>query len=201
MTKKKASRNQRPAQTKRPSPSVANAKVAFAVHLQERRRRLCYIAISVVGWSAVAYAVQQKLVVALLKPSHGQSFVYTSPIGGVDFLFRVCLYTGIIMSIPVIIWQLLSYLAPLMKHSSTHFIAWGSFASGVLAVIGMTFGYFMGLPAALHFLLHQFQTSQIKPLISVQSYMSFVMVYMVGAALMLQVPLILIFINRIKPLK
>jgi sec-independent protein translocase protein TatC len=88
-----------------------------------------------------------------------------------------------------------------MDDDSVSFVAWGSIISGLLAAAGIVFGYFIGLPAALHFLLHQFMTSQIKPLITVQSYMSFVMVYMVGSALMFQVPLFLIFINRIKPLK
>jgi sec-independent protein translocase protein TatC len=170
-------------------------------HLHELRRRLFFIAVSVIAWSSAAYAVQQRIVNVLLKPSHGQSFVYTSPIGGIDFLFRVCLYTGLIFSIPVIVYQLLRFSAPLMRNDSISFIAWGTAISGILAVAGMVFGYFVGLPAALHFLLHQFMTSQIKPLITVQSYMSFVMVYMVGSALMFQVPLFLIFINRIKPLK
>lgn len=170
-------------------------------HLHELRRRLFYIALSVVLWSTAVYAVQQHVVNVLLKPSHGQNFVYTSPIGGIDFLFRVCIYSGIILSIPVIVYQVLRFLEPVMKNGSFSFIAWGSALSGLLAIIGMLIGYFVGLPAAMHFLLHQFTTSQIKPLITVQSYMSFVMVYMVGAALMLQVPLLLIFINRIKPLK
>jgi sec-independent protein translocase protein TatC len=72
-------------------------------HLHELRRRLFFIAISVIAWSAAAYAIQQRIVNVLLKPSHGQSFVYTSPIGGIDFLFRVCLYTGLIFSIPFIV--------------------------------------------------------------------------------------------------
>jgi len=80
-------------------------------------------------------------------------------------------------------------------------VAVGSIASGVLAAIGMAFGYFVGLPAAMHFLMNQFMTPQIQPLLTIQSYMSFVMVYMLGSALLLQVPLILLIINRIKPLK
>jgi sec-independent protein translocase protein TatC len=170
-------------------------------HLRELRRRLFYVALSVIIWSSAAYAVQQHIVNVLLKPSRGQDLVYTSPIGGIDFLFRVCLYTGLILSIPVIVYQLLKFLAPLMTDSSSRFIMLGCLISGILALSGILFGYFMGLPLALHFLLHQFMTPQIKPLITVQSYMSFVMVYMVGAALMFQVPLFLIFINRIKPLK
>jgi sec-independent protein translocase protein TatC len=166
----------------------------------ELRRRVFLIVASVLTWSLLAYAFQHKIVKVLLKPSHGQNFVYTSPIGGIDFLFRVCLYTGLILSTPVIVYEILKFASPLMKHETEHFAVTGSIISGILALIGVLFGYFVGLPSALHFLLHQFVTGQIKPLITIQSYMSFVMVYMVGAALMLQIPLIVIFINRIKPL-
>ena len=200
MMKRTKLRSPRKSQT-RTVPSAVSYTAPFMEHLHELRRRLFYIAISIAFWSTATYAVQQHVVNILLKPSHGQSFVYTSPIGGIDFLFRVCLYTGLIFSTPVIVYQLLRFISPLMKSSSTRFIAWGSAISGLLAVIGIALGYFVGLPTALHFLLHQFQTPQIKPLITVQSYMSFVMVYMVGSALMFQVPLFLIFINRIKPLK
>jgi len=197
----KRNHKQKRVAAKRTTRSHKSASQPFIAHLLELRRRFFYIALSVFVWSCAAYGVQQHIVNILLKPSHGQDFVYTSPIGGIDFLFRVCLYTGLIFSIPVIVYQVLKYCEPLMGRDAARFTAWGSAISGILAAIGITFGYFAGLPAALHFLLHQFLTSQIKPLITIQSYMSFVMVYMFGAALMFQVPLIMIFINRIKPLK
>ncbi|HKR81467.1 MAG TPA: twin-arginine translocase subunit TatC [Candidatus Saccharimonadales bacterium] len=176
-------------------------QLPFIEHVYELRKRLTYVAISVGVFGAAAYSIEHYIVDILLKPARGQQFIYTSPGGGIDFLFRVCLYVGIICSIPVIIYQILRYIEPLVTKTSVHFIGWGSFVSGILAIVGILYGYFWGLPAALHFLLHQFVTKQIQPLVTIQSYMSFVMVYMVGSALLFQVPLLLIFINRIKPLK
>ncbi|HSX16717.1 MAG TPA: twin-arginine translocase subunit TatC [Patescibacteria group bacterium] len=178
-----------------------NPKLPFIEHLYELRRRLFYVALSVGLWATGAYFVQQYIVAALLKPAAHQQFIYTSVGGGIDFLFRVCIYTGIIFSIPVIVFQILKYLEPLIKKDAIRFMTLGSLASGVLAVAGMAFGYFVGLPAALHFLLHQFTTDQIHPLLTIQSYMSFVTLYMLGAALLFQLPLLLVLINRIKPLK
>jgi len=120
---------------------------------------------------------------------------------GINFLFRLCLYAGIALSIPVIVYQFLRYLEPLFTKDSRRLIMWGSMTSGVLALAGMAFGYFIGLPAALHFLLHQFVTDQIEPLLTIQAYMSFVTMYMLVSALLFQVPLFLIFTNRIKPLQ
>lgn len=173
----------------------------FIEHVHELRRRCMYVALSVGIWASVAYGVEHYIVKALLKPAHDQQFIYTSPGGGIDFLFRLCLYAGIAMSIPVIVYQILRYVQPLIQKESSRFIAIGSVVSAVLALIGMAYGYFWGLPAALDFLLHQFVTSQIQPLVTIQSYMSFVMVYLLGSATLLQVPLLLIFINRIRPIK
>lgn len=172
----------------------------FIEHVYELRRRVVYIALSVVIWSTAAYAVERHIVALLLRPAHGQSFIYTSPIDGINFLFKLCLYVGVALSIPVIVYQFLRFIEPLMQRSSVRFIRYSTLVSGVLALTGMVFGYFVGLPAALYFLLHQFVIAQIHPLLTIDAYLSFVLVYMLGSALVFQIPLIVLFINRIKPL-
>jgi sec-independent protein translocase protein TatC len=176
-------------------------KAPLIEHLKELRRRLFIIALAIAIGSAAAYAFETQLINALLRPSHGQHFIYTSPMGGINFVFSVCIYVGIAISLPVIVYHFLQFLRPLMRYSTSRFIFIGSTISGLVAVMGIAFGYFIGLPAALHFLLHQFVTSQIQPLITIQAYLSFVTAYLLGSALMFQLPLFLIFINRIKPLQ
>jgi len=164
------------------------------------RRRVFYVALSVGLWATAAYFVQHQIVQWLMAPAHGQKFIYTTVGGGIDFLVRVCLYTGIVFSIPVIIYQVLRYIQPLIGRHSTRFIVLGSIASGTLAIAGIVFGYYLGLPAALSFLLNQFHTEDISALITIQSYLSFVLLYLAGSSLMFQVPLVMFFINRVKPL-
>jgi len=187
------------------SPSRTQAKeqekVPFIEHVYELRKRLFYIAISVAIFGGVAASIQTKLTSLLLAPAGKQQFIYTSPGGGFDFAFRLCLYAGIAASIPVIVFQLLRYLQPMVKKQNMRFIYKASIWSAILAIVGMLFGYFVGMPAGLHFLLQGFSTKQIQALISIQSYLSFVMVYLLGSALLFQIPLALISINRIKPLQ
>jgi sec-independent protein translocase protein TatC len=181
--------------------SLQREKLPLIEHLYELRRRLFYVAVCVATGSAIAYGFEHQLIDILLRPSHGQSFIYTSPLGGINFLFSVCLYLGVIVSTPVIFYQLLAFLRPLIKKATRRLLLVSSALAGVVAIGGVIFGYFVGLPSALHFLLHQFVTVQVRPLITIQSYMSFVGLYLVGSALMFQLPLIIYFINRIKPLK
>jgi sec-independent protein translocase protein TatC len=186
---------------KRAKTSRAEEALPLIEHLRELRRRFFYVAIFVIVGSGVAYALQQHIIAVLLRPSHGQNFIYTSPLGGINFLFGVCLDVGLIVATPVIIYQVLAFIQPLMRDTTHKFLLFSSSAAGIVAVAGVVFGYFVGLPSALHFLLHQFTSIQIRPLITIQSYMQFVALYLLGSALMFQLPLILLIINRIKPIK
>lgn len=198
MTKRK-----RPTTTK-PAPTASTdtpVRLPFIEHLNELRRRLFYVALSIVLWSAAAYAIEHSIVGWLLAPAEGQKFIYTSVGGGLNFLFQVCLYVGIAFSLPVIVYQSLRYVQPLIGRHATRFILTASAVSGLLAAVGMLFGYYLGLPSALHFLLNQFHTRDISALITIQSYLSFVIIYLLGSSLMFQVPLIIYLINRLKPIR
>jgi sec-independent protein translocase protein TatC len=177
----------------------ADDRRPFIEHLYELRKRLLYIVGSVFVVSILAYFIQEQLVDFILRPAKQQQFIYTSPGGGIGFLFQLCTYAGIIFSTPVIIYQVLQFLAPVIHKNVRKFIIRCSFFSAILAIIGFCFGYFIGLPIALHFLSHQFTTKQIHPLFSIQEYMSFVMIYLVGSVLLFQIPLVLMFINHIRP--
>lgn len=173
----------------------------FIEHLHEFRKRLFWVVGSLLAGSAVGYILQQSLIGWLLRPAHDQPFIYTSPGGGINFIFQISIYFGIALTIPVIVYQLLQYLAPLMRYTTKRFILRSSLFSVVLAACGLTFGYFVGLPASIEFLTHQFQNQQITALLTIQEYMSFVMIYLIGTAVLFQIPLIMLCINRIKPLK
>jgi sec-independent protein translocase protein TatC len=196
-TKSKPTKKRTKSQT--PKRAVDQITLPFMAHVAELRRRLFYIAIAILIGGGAAYSVQLHITNALLKPAGTQQFIYTSPGGGFDFLFRLCMYAGILFALPVIVYQLLRYLQPLIKREATRFIAWGSIASVLLAVVGVLFGYFVGLPAAMHFLLNQFSTDKIHALLTIQSYTSFVMMYLLGSAILFQVPLVMLLINKVKP--
>lgn len=194
-----------PSQTspaKNPAHNTAEERLqTFSAHLGELRRRAFFVVIAIIAGAAITYNFHEAVTTWLLKPANGQQFIFTTPGGGFDFLLRLCLYGGLLASIPAIIYQLLRFLQPLIKRGALRFVRWGSVASTLLGAIGLAFGYFVGLPAAMHFLLTGFSSNQIAPLITIQSYLSFVLVYLLGCALLFQIPLVLIMINRITRLK
>lgn len=155
-----------------------------------------FIALSIVIWSSIAYAFEEKLIELILKPAGDQEFIYTSPGGGLDFIVRVTLYAGLILSFPVIIYNIIRFLQPILKNA-TRLALWCSAISAVLALFGIWFGYFFVLPSALNFLLSQLPAEQIKPLLTIQAYTSFVVKLLFGTAILFQTPLIIYLVNCI----
>lgn len=176
-------------------------KKPFIAHIKELRKRIFLVALSIGVFGTIASFFQAGLTKILLSPAGNQQFIYTTPGGGFEFQFKLCLYAGLAASIPVLIYHLFTYIHPIFGHESKRFLKATVLASSCLAITGLLFGYLYGLPAAMHFLLQSFSSEQIKALISIQSYMSFILTYLLGAALLFQIPLILVLINRIKPLR
>lgn len=72
--------------------------------------------------------------------------------------------------------------------------------SVVLACAGIAFAYYVSLPASLHFLTTFGNSGDIHALITANEYFNFVLAYVAGFAILFQVPLIILFINRMTPL-
>ncbi len=178
---------------------IANIKAPFVEHLIEIRSRLFYVVGAILLFSTLAYFVQQRIVHFLLRPAHGQQFIYTSPGGGIAFLFQICTYVGIVIALPVILYHIMKFIEPVISTKHTKLVLKASIVSFLLATAGFIFGYYVGLPTALHFLGNQFNTSQIHALFTIQEYMSFLTIYLGGSALLFQLPLIVWFIDKVKP--
>ena len=192
--------NQKPKPNRINKPSRGQDRAPFLDHVYEFRYRLMWVASIIVVFTSLGYIIRDRLVAILIHPADKQQFIYTTPGGGFNFLLQISIYFGIVVAIPVIIYHTLRYLEPLLANPDRAFVLKCASLSAFLAICGMAFGYFVGLPAALVFLTNQFENKQITALFTLNDYLSFVTVYMLGSALMFQLPVVMIFANRIKPL-
>lgn len=168
-------------------------------HLHELQKRLTWSILAVIAGAGIAYSVHMWLFSVIQRPLN-ETLYYTSPMGGFNFLVKLCLVVGLVLALPVILYQFFSFLGPLLKKKHKLTITAYTLWSFDLACLGILFAYFVSLPSALHF-LSQFGGSNVQSLITVDEYFNFALAYIVGFALMFQVPLVVLFINRIKPLR
>lgn len=169
-------------------------------HVRELQGRLFAVAIVFVVISAAAYPFFDKVVNFLLAPlGKDNQLVYLTPGGAFSFIIQVCMYIGFVGALPAIIYNIYRFIMPAMKRQNGRRAIIFTTVSLLLAVAGMFFAYYVSLPAALYFLT-SFNLYHINPMLTIDSYFSFIMTYMLAGALLFQIPLVMLMINGATPL-
>lgn len=170
----------------------------FRFHLTELRSRLIWYLVSVAVGASAGFYFKDQILDFLIRPLN-QPLYYASPAGGLDFTLKLCLFFGVIISLPMLVFQILKFCEPVISRKSKiillNFLIWSS----ILFLLGINFAYFISIPASLQF-LSTFGDGQLHSLISTNEYLSFISIYLMGFGLVFQLPLILLFINYLTPL-
>lgn len=170
----------------------------FSGHLKELRRRSIWIGVALVAGGVAGFVFNTQIQGIIIKPL-GQTLYYTSPAGGLSFSIQICFLVGMLAAAPVMIYQLLRFAQPVSVKITSRLMLVVLPSSLLLAAMGIAFAYFVSLPSALRFLTN-FGSESIHALITVNEYMTFVIAYLAGCALIFQLPLVFLLINRIRPL-
>lgn len=190
---------QNPRQPKANKQNQQPAKeLTFLEHIHEIRSRLFWSVLSIVIASAVGFQFKDQLIAVVMAPLNGQKLVYLTPGGGFSFIFTLSIYFGILIAIPVIVYHIYGFMRPLLKKTSRRLVTIFMLLSVLLAAGGAAFGYFVTIPAALNFLA-TFAGDAVTPNLTAESYLGFVVAYVLGLALLFQLPLLLFLFDYIKP--
>src|SRR6202022_3034256 len=137
-------------------PADEERRMTVIEHLEELRRVLI---ISLIAWgvaTAIGFAISQPVLGILLGPVHkvigNQKLIYPGPVDGFLLFFKIGIFTGFILSSPVIIWQAWTFIAPGLHRNERRFaIGFVGSAMGLFA-LGIGFAFF-AMPIALRFLI------------------------------------------------
>ncbi|EQD52741.1 Sec-independent periplasmic protein translocase, partial [mine drainage metagenome] len=110
-----------------PRPGSEARELTLIEHLEELRRALI---VSLVAWglaTSLAFVFNQQLIAVLERPLHlallhthspfGQRVVVTSPIAGLAIPFEVAGAAGVILALPVIVWQVWTFIRPGLRQA------------------------------------------------------------------------------------
>jgi sec-independent protein translocase protein TatC len=168
-------------------------------HLGELRARL-FIAIGalIVGF-AVAYAFHGRLLSWLNRPlpDNLDKPVTFSPIEPFATAIMVSFWAGLLLALPVVLWQLWSFLAPAFEeHRQRSMVVLVGFATA-LGLGGVLFGYYVILPPAIHFLTN-YDSSYFTIQVRARDYYRFVGFVLLGVALAFEVPVFVLALVRLR---
>lgn len=169
-------------------------------HIRELQMRFfaCLIALTVAG--CVVFAFYQPILKLLSSPL-GSSLYYSNPAGGFGFVMKICLTGALIIAIPVLIYNIIMFARPAFeKVLPIKRVLTTTLSSTLLAICGAVFAYTIILPGSLNF-FQGFQVDGLKALISADDYLTFVTNIIITFVIVFQIPLVISFIDKIKPLK
>jgi len=164
-------------------------EATLAEHLDELRGRLFVIIGAVVLATVVAYVFHDHI----LNWLNGPLPTHIRPVTlGVAEPFTitltVCVYAGIVLALPVVLWQLWSFFAPAVDPSAERRMLLLVASSVALGASGVAFGYEILLPRAIHFLTN-YDKQHFHHLIQAKPYYNFVITILLGIVVIFQTPL------------
>jgi sec-independent protein translocase protein TatC len=168
-------------------------------HLEELRQRIFVCLGALIVGFAVTYGFHHQVLNWLNRylPKHVGGKPFTLGIAE-PFLtvMKISLWGALLLALPVIFWQLWAFLAPAVEPGTERRIRGFAAFATLLLVAGIVFGYFVTLPAAVHYLTN-YDKGQFDIHIGASSYYSFVTMVLIAMAIVFELPIFVLAMVRL----
>src|SRR4030067_1511197 len=168
--------------------------MSFLDHLEELRRRLIKSIASILIFSIVIYFFSEQIIDYLAKPV-GVTY-FTSPTEAFSVRIKLSIILGLIVSVPVILYQLWQFIVPGLTKKEVKYVIPVVFFSSLFFFGGVLFCYFLVLPLGIKFLLG-YQTERLLPLIKIGDYITFIAWMVLAFGLVFQLPIVTFFLGKL----
>lgn len=168
---------------------IDDIEMSLFDHLEELRQRIFYSLIAI-AVCVIGCFTQIKPIVQLLEvPAQGVKFLQLAP-GEYFFVsMKVAGYTGLVLSAPFILYQIVAFVLPGLTRREKRFLAPVVLGSSVLFLAGLAFAYALLIPAALNFFI-SYGAEVVEQAWSIDRYFEFVLLLMFSTGLAFQIPVI-----------
>jgi sec-independent protein translocase protein TatC len=168
-------------------------------HLDELRTRIIVSLASVIVTTAIAFAFQHRILHWLNAPLPQDRQDRITTFGVAEpFLvsFKVCLWVGLGAALPIVLWQIWSFLSPAVEERTQRVVIVAVVFATALLVAGVSFGYYVVLPKALSFLTH-YNDDVFHNQLRASDYYGFVMMVLVAVGVVFELPVFILALVRI----
>ena len=175
-------------------------ELSLMEHLLELRNRVVFAAIAVAITTSISFFFSVDIIKILLLPSGVTKLISLSPTENFATVMRVALFSGIALSMPVLLYEVYAYISPaLLKNERRFVLTIGPFVL-LLFVGGMAFCYFLLLPNAVKFLIN-FAGDVIENQLRATEYLEFVTTFILGMGVVFEMPAIIFALVKVHVVK
>lgn len=171
-----------------------NLELPFTEHVEELRQRSIHVVLFLGIFSLISFLGIKSIVQLLEIPVSNIRFFQLSP--GEYFIetVKISLYTGLILSSPILIAQVTFFIIPGLTSGEKKLVLPLLIGSTVLFFVSLGFSYWCLIPAALQFFI-TYSSDVIEPLWSFSQYCDFILVLFYTTAIAFQIPILQIILG------
>jgi sec-independent protein translocase protein TatC len=176
-----------------------NKDLTFIEHLEELRKRIIYIILFLGVSILISWIFSDRILKFLLNPlsKYQNSPVFTKPIEPFMAILKICVFSGITISLPFILFQLWLFIFPALNEKERKVIKFIFILFPFLFLIGMFFAFYIIIPFGLK-VLFSFGKGIIQPLISISNYLNFLFIFLISMGVIFNIP---VFISSLASIK
>ncbi|MBN1369209.1 MAG: twin-arginine translocase subunit TatC [Dehalococcoidaceae bacterium] len=165
------------------------------VHLTEMRDRLIKSVVALVITTAVAFIFAESIIEFLKQPAGNVDLIAIELTENLGVFFRVSLAGGVIMAMPVLVYQLFAFVAPALTSREKRYVFTILPFVVFMFLAGVAFAYYVAMPPAMGFLL-DFLKEQAETQIRISNYLDVVTRLILGVGFIFETPVIIMFMAR-----
>jgi sec-independent protein translocase protein TatC len=182
-------------------PPPEGENLSILGHLNELRIRFTYIGVGVLVATSLSFIFAERILQFLLQPyaassPSGASLQTLRPTEGIETYFKVSLMAGIILSMPIILYEFWKFIEPGLHKNEKRYIFVFIPSALILFVLGLAFAWFILAPAAIYFLAN-FMPEVFRTEWTGQEYISFITRLLLWIGVAFQLPVVIYVVARV----
>jgi sec-independent protein translocase protein TatC len=163
-------------------------------HLAELRKRLAISVGSIIVLFFIMFSFWQPILDWMIVPlkevlPEGSNVIFTKVQEPFFTALKVAFFTGFVVALPIIFWQLWLFVAPGLYDNEKKMILPFAIGATVMFLIGASFCYYVVIPFGFDFLIN-FGSQLFTALPSIGEYVSFFTKLLLGFGLAFEMPVI-----------
>ncbi len=170
-------------------------EMTLGEHLMDLRNRIVRMALAVGAAFIAGLFLSKPMLHLIQRQANIERFNILSPTEPFTDFLKMALYIAVVIASPVLLWQLLAFVAPGMTRKEKRYVFMAIPFVIVLFVTGAGFAFFVAVPAASHFLsgfggdLFNYQPQG-------QEVIRFYQTMMIGLGLAFELPVFMLILSK-----
>ena len=171
--------------------------MSFLDHLEELRKRIIYSVYGIIAGCAVAFffAVPLTHYLEQYLTAFGGKLIYTELMGGFMFFFKVGALSGLLLAMPVVLWQLWMFIAPGLYARERRVVLPFVASTTLLFAAGVAFAHRIAIPSMLRFFA-SFESANVEMRPNVSGAFDFYVKMVLAFGIVFQMPILVFFLAR-----